>query len=470
MPDHYQPRILVIDGAARAAARMSEVLADLDCEVLLASSHEQALADLRTRQFAVALIDIDLPGIDGPGLLDLIRAERLPTAAIVLTARDDRALAVSTMKAGAEDFVTKPIEPERLRSLVRRAVEGRRLRCELEGLRAEMRREYRFHDLVSRSPHFRKIFDLIRQVGPLGSSILIGGETGTGKELVARAIHAADTRRRGPMVAVNCAILRESLLENELFGHEAGAYTGADRRAKGRFELADGGTLFLDEVGEIPAMVQAKLLRVLQTGRFERVGGTESIAVDVRLIAASNRKLDEEVKAGRFRADLYYRIKVVQIDLPPLRERPEDIPLLATHFLALASPSRTPPVGAIDSEAMQALINYAWPGNVRELENAIRGGVALAEGTTLHRSDLPPVIAPRDEPAFAEDSLVDIERPLTDLTNELVAQVERDYLDRLLARFQGNVARTARHSGLSRRSISQKLLKYDLDRSRYRVR
>ena len=468
MPESPQPKILVIDGPARCGAHLGDVLAGDDCEVVRAVDFDRGLEDLRTRQFSVVLIDLDVPGLDGLGLLHAIRAEKLPTAAIVLTANGERDLALATMKAGAEDFVTKPIDPDRLRCLVRRAVEHGRLRFEVEHLRAEMRREYRFHDLISRSPKLRQVFHLVKQVGPLGSTVLIQGETGTGKELVARAIHASDTRRRGPLVAVNCAVLRESLLENELFGHEAGAYTGADRRSKGRFEGADKGTLFLDELAEIPPSVQAKLLRVLQSGQFERVGGTESIVVDVRLIAATNRRLEDEVKAGRFRADLYYRLKVIQIDLPPLRDRSEDIPLLATHFLSVADPGRLPQVTEIDAEAMQALIDHPWPGNVRELENAIRAGVALCEGTILRYRDLPDTIAPRLVPPAPAEPLIDIEQSLRNLTGDLVGRVERDYLARVLAKYRGNVAQAARHSGLSRRSVTQKILKYELDRKRFR--
>jgi DNA-binding NtrC family response regulator len=297
---------------------------------------------------------------------------------------------------------------------------------------------------------------------------MIYGETGTGKELVAQAIHAADNRRKGPFVALNCAILHDTLLESELFGHERGAFTGADRRKKGRFETADGGTLFLDEVGDISPAMQSKLLRVLQSGAFERVGGTEMIQVDVRIVAASNKRLEDEVKAGRFRSDLFYRLNVVRIDLPPLRDRPEDIPLLATHFLEKYTPLSTPPVTEIDSEAMQALLEHTWPGHVRELENAIKSAVALAEGAVVHRDSLPATVAPRARRIPSANSLIDIERPLPDLTSELIGRVERDYFTRLLARYKGNVARCAKHSGLSRRSVTQKLQKYNLDRNRFK--
>jgi DNA-binding NtrC family response regulator len=353
--------------------------------------------------------------------------------------------------------------------VVARTLEARALHDELEQLRQDLRREYRFHDMVSKSPKMRRVFDLIKQVGPLGSTVLIQGETGTGKELVARAVHASDTRRRGPFVALNCAALNESLLESELFGHERGAFTGADRQKKGRFELADGGTLFLDEIGEISPSMQSKLLRAIQTGRVDRLGGGESIAVDVRIIVATNRRLEDEVKAGRFRQDLFFRIAVIRVDLPPLRERTEDVPLLATHFLECFSNLSTPPVTEIQPSAMQALVKYEWPGNVRELQNAIRAAVAMADGTAIHRESLPSTVVPRAERLDSPtDSLIDIDRPLRELTGDLIARVERDYFTRLLTRCRGNVARAAKLSELSRRSVTQKLQKHEIDRTRFK--
>nr|WP_254053504.1 sigma-54 dependent transcriptional regulator [Singulisphaera sp. GP187] len=377
-------------------------------------------------------------------------------------------MALDVMKAGADDFVTKPYEPDHLRYLVQRILERRRLIDELQQLRMQMREDYSFHNMVSKSPKMRKVFDLIKQVGPLGSTVLVYGETGTGKELVAQAIHAADTRRQGPFVALNCAVLHDSLLESELFGHERGSFTGADKRKKGRFEHADNGTLFLDEVGDVSPAMQAKLLRVLQSGTFERVGGTETLKVDVRIVAASNKRLEEEVKAGRFRSDLFYRLNVIRVDLPALRERPEDIPLLAMHFLEKFKPMSTPPVTEIDTEAMQALIDHTWPGHIRELENAIKAAVAMADGSIIHRDALPPAVAPRTRKPINMSPLIDIERPLPDLTTDLIGRVERDYFVRLLAQYRGNVARCAKHSGLSRRSVTQKLQKYELDRTRFK--
>jgi DNA-binding NtrC family response regulator len=462
-------RILVVDDTPLIREHLRVILETDGYEVETAGDGRSALDSLRDRSFHLVITDLRMPDVSGMELLQSVRAEKLPLGVIVLTGHGDTQVALEAMKAGADDFVTKPYEPDHLRFLIRRILERRRLIDELEGLRKQMRADYSFHNMVSKSPKMRKVFDLIEQVGPLGSTVLIHGETGTGKELVAQAIHAADTRRQGEFVALNCAALHESLLESELFGHERGSFTGADRRKKGRFEIADGGTLFLDEVGDVSPAMQSKLLRVLQSGTFERVGGTETLKVDVRIVAASNKRLEDEVKAGRFRTDLFYRLSVIRIDLPPLRERPEDVPLLAMHFLEKLRPMSTPPVTEIDSEAMQALLDHSWPGHVRELENAIKAAVAMADGTIIHRDALPATVAPRAGRAPGSGgSLIDIERPLPELTEDLIGQVERDYFVRLLARYKGNVARCAKHSGLSRRSVTQKLHKYDLDRSRFK--
>jgi len=462
-------RILVVDDHALIREHLRVFLEMDGYEVETAVDGRSALAALRDRLFHLAVTDLRMPDMNGLELLAAVRAEKLPLGVIVLTGHGDTRVALDAMKAGADDFVTKPYDADHLRFVVQRIIERRRLIDELEQLRKQMRHDYSFHNIVSKSPKMRKIFDLIEQVGPLGSTVLVHGETGTGKELIASAIHAADNRRKGPFVALNCAVLHDNLLETELFGHERGAFTGADKRKKGRFELADGGTLFLDEVGDVSTTMQAKLLRVLQSGTFERVGGTETIKVDVRIVAASNKRLEDEVKAGRFRSDLFYRLNVIRIDLPPLRDRPEDVPLLAMYFLDKFHRMSTPPVTEIDTEAMQALLEHTWPGHVRELENAIKAAVAMAEGTVIHRDSLPATVAPvARRPANGAHPLIDIEKPLPDLTNDLVGQVERDYFTRLLARYKGNVARCAKHSGLSRRSVTQKLQKYELDRLRFK--
>ncbi len=464
------PRILVVDDTPLTRESLAQILQADGLEVETVAEPRAALERLRSGQFQLLLTDHRMPVMSGIELLGVVRAEKIPCGVIILTGHGDPQLALECMKAGADDFVAKPCDPGRLIHLVHRTLDQRRMIDELEQLRNQLRVDYRFHSILSKSPKMKRIFDLIRQVGPLGSTVLIGGETGTGKELIAQAIHASDTRRSGAFVPLNCAALNDSLLESELFGHEKGAFSGADRRKKGRFELADGGTLFLDEVGDVSPAMQAKLLRVLQSGTFERVGGTETIKVDVRIVAATNKRLEDEMKAGRFRSDLYYRLAVVLIQVPPLRDRVEDIPLLALHFLEKLTAKSTPPVTEIDSGAMQALLEHSWPGHVRELENAIKAAVAMADGTVIHRDALPASVAPRQGKTGANSSsnLIDIERPLPDLTSDLVAQVERAYFTRLLVHYKGNVARCAFHSGLSRRSVTQKLQKYGLDRTRFK--
>ncbi|HWE36218.1 MAG TPA: sigma-54 dependent transcriptional regulator [Isosphaeraceae bacterium] len=462
-------RILVVDDDLFTCQIVRGFLEPEGYEVEAVADGRSALEALRGGPFHLMITDMSMPDLDGLGLLAAVRGERFPCGVIFLTGFGDTEVALEAMKAGADDFLTKPCEPERLRVVVARVLERRRLIDELEQLRHQMREEYSFHNMVSKNPRMRRVFDLIEQVGPLGSTVLIQGETGTGKELVARAIHEASPRRRAPWIALNCSALSDSLLESELFGHERGAFTGADRQRRGRFEAADGGTLFLDEVADVSPAMQAKLLRVVQSGAFERVGGTTTIAVDVRLVAASNKRLEDEVKAGRFRSDLFYRLNVIRIDLPPLRERTEDIPLLSQHFLDRLKTKSIPPVTEIDPEAMQALLDHRWPGNVRELENAIKAAVAMADGSVVHREALPATVAPRPGRGNgAGGGLIDIERPLPEVTVDLVARVERDYFTQLLTRYRGNVARCARHSGLSRRSVTQKLQKYALDRTRFK--
>src|SRR4051794_20493611 len=362
-------RILVVDDMELNRDHLRKVLEGYDVET--ACDGRSALERLQAETFHLVITDLRMPDMSGFELLSNLRADRVPVGVIVLTAYGDTADALRTMKAGADDYLTKPYDPDHLRFLVKRTLERRRLIDELSELRNQLGEEYSFHTMVSKSARMRKIFDLIEQVGPLRSTVLIQGETGTGKELVAQALHAADPRG-GPFVALNCAVLNDALLESELFGHEKGSFTGAERRKVGRFELADGGTLLLDEIGDVAPTMQAKLLRVLQTGIFERVGGTDSIKVDVRIVAATHKRLEDEVKAGRFRPDLFYRLNVIRLELPPLRERTEDIALLATHFLEKYRSIRTTPVTEIDAEAMQALLQYQWPGNIRELENAIK--------------------------------------------------------------------------------------------------
>ncbi len=463
-------RILVVDDDAIICTMLKLYLEKHGYQVDCAGDCSTALDMVRSTPYQLVITDLRLPGLSGMEFLATIRAEKHPLGVLMQTGFGDTEIAIDAMKAGADDFITKPCEPECLCLVVDRILHRRSLVDELESLRHQMREHYRFQTMVSKSPWMRKVFDLIQNVAPLGSTVLINGETGTGKELVARAIHSADNRlsATAPFVALNCASLNDSLLETELFGHERGAFTGAETRRKGRFEMAHNGTLFLDEIGDISAAMQIRLLRVLDSGTFQRVGSSETIHVNVRFLAASNKRLEDEVKAGRFRSDLFYRLNVLRISLPPLRDRPEDIPLLATHFLERFSTKSLPMVNELDHEAMQALISHQWPGNVRELENAIKAAVAMTDGSIIHRHHLPAAIAPREAKPDESVPLIKIDKRLPELTEELIAQVERDYLTQLLGKYKGNVARCAQHSGLSRRSVTQKLQKYGLDRTKFK--
>lgn len=316
-----------------------------------------------------------------------------------------------------------------------------------------------FSTVRSTDPRMREIFDLIANLGQTNSTVLIEGETGTGKEVVASAVHAAATHRTGPFVAINCAALPETLLESELFGHEKGAFTSAVGKRQGRFELAEGGTIFLDEVGDVPASMQAKLLRVLQERCFERVGGAETIHVDVRVIAASNRSLQRLVKEGKFREDLFYRLNVIKIELPPLRERPADIPLLATHFL-LKYGRPEEPARHIAPEAMQAMLEYSWPGNIRELENVIERACVRPNSRVIELSDLPPeLLAPAAAPT---PIAIDLNRPLGEHLETAIARIEQEYIRKALVKTHGHIGHCARICGLSRRSVTVKMAQYQL--------
>jgi len=328
-----------------------------------------------------------------------------------------------------------------------------------------LRRRNAYHNILGRSKRMMEVFARVERIASSNCTVLVTGETGTGKELVAQAIHYSDVTRHGPLIEVNCAALPEHLLESEFFGHERGAFTGADRQKKGRFELAAGGTLFLDEIGELPVGMQAKLLRVLQDQRFERVGGTEPIKTDCRVIAATNLNLAEAVAASRFRDDLYYRLNVVSIDLPPLRERLEDVPLLVNHFLEKLV-ERGLPAKTVARETLSRLLRYDWPGNVRELDNLIEQMVVTTPGPVIEPENLPSHILPLREEPFSLD--FDHNRPLAELTDEFIQRIERAYLIRVLEKYRGRIDRCALHCGLSRRSISEKLRRYQIDKTDFK--
>ncbi|MDB5349911.1 MAG: response regulator with CheY-like receiver, AAA-type ATPase, and DNA-binding domain [Planctomycetota bacterium] len=459
-------RILVVDDSEPTCSQLSRLLARPDRRIKVAHDGTAALEWLVEGNFSLVLTDLHLPGIDGLELIREIRQRELPITAIVMTGHASIDSAVEAMKLGAYDYLSKPIDPLRLEVLVDQALKDRTLRDEVAALRRGLHQRFAFHNLLGQGSAMREVFARIARVAASGCTVLISGETGTGKELVAQALHDADPARgRGPLVTVNCAALPEPLLESELFGHEKGAFTGADRQKPGRFELAKGGSLFLDEVGEMPLSMQAKLLRVLQDGRFERVGGSEPILTDCRVLAATHIDLEAAVAAGRFREDLYYRLNVVRIDVPPLRDRTEDIPILVDHFLTRLHERRYPSK-TFAKAALDRLARHEWPGNVRELEHLVEQLVVTTSGPVVEPEDLPPQIVSTREAPFSLE--FDLARHLQDITDELTERIERAYLIRVLETHSGRIDRISEHCGLSRRSISEKLRRYRIDKADFK--
>jgi two-component system NtrC family response regulator len=459
-------RILVVDDSELVCQQLSQLLVLPGRRIKVAHDGSTALEWLVERGFSLILTDLYLPEMSGLDLIREIRERNLPVTVIVMTGHGSVDSAVAAMKLGAYDYLLKPIDAVRLKVLVDQALEDRKLQDEVGVLRQGLQDRYSFHNLVGRSPRMREVFARVARVASSSCTVLITGETGTGKELVAQAIHYTDTTRQGPLVAVNCAALPEPLLESEFFGHERGAFTGADRQKKGRFEQAKGGTLFLDEIAELPVGMQAKLLRVLQDGTFERVGGTDLIRADCRILAATNHNLAEAVAAGGFREDLYYRLNVVAIDLPPLRERLDDIALLVNHVL-LRLQERRLPARTFSRESLSRLARYNWPGNVRELEHVIEQVVVTTPTPVIEPEHLPVQIVSTCEEPFSLD--FDLHRPLQAITEELTERVERAYLQRVLERYRGRIDRCAAHCGLSRRSISEKLRRYRIDKAEFKT-
>jgi DNA-binding NtrC family response regulator len=460
-------RILVADDNELAVRQLQQLLeAELRTSVDTTTNGADALVALTQKNYSLLITDLRMPQMDGIQLIEEIQRLQLPVTVIVTTGHGSLDEAVRAMRLGAYDFITKPIEFEHLRLVARRALRERTLQDEIATLRERVHQRDSFHSIVSRNPRMREIFELVGTLAHTKTTVLIEGETGTGKEVLARAIHQASDRRNGPLVAVNCAALPESLLESELFGHEKGSFTSAIRQRRGRFELADGGTLFLDEVGDIPAAMQAKLLRVLQERRFERVGGAESIEVDVRVIGATNRSLLQMVREGTFREDLYYRLNVVKITLPPLRERKEDIALLAAHFARKYCGAGEDAALQIAPEAMEALLAYRWPGNIRELENAIERACIVARNRVIHRENLPSeVTAPQRQNLPAN---LDWDRPLPELLEEMSRNVEREYIRKALEKTEGHLERCAEICGMSPRSLAKKIEEYQFTPAAFR--
>ena len=439
--------LLIVDDDRANLTSLERIFRRERVQVLTASDGREALDTLRRQRVGVCLTDLMMPGMSG---LDLLRAAKTvspETEFILMTAFGTVETAVEAMKEGAWDFVTKPFKKIQIVRAVSRALDQQSLVLENQSLRAQLQETLRSRSIIGNSLMMRQTMDMVHQVAPSSANVLLLGESGTGKELFARAIHTASLRDDKPFIALNCAALPETILEGELFGHEKGAFTGATQRRQGRFELADSGTLFLDEIGETSPAVQVKLLRVLQEGEFERLGGTHTLSVDVRVVAATNKNIEAEVAAGRFREDLYYRLNVISIQLPPLRERKDDIGLLAHHFLKLYADKNAKALGGITREAVDALMAWNWPGNVRELENAIERAVVLTRSDMVTLDDLPPAI--RGGEADTKQLVIPIGTPLED--------IERTVIRETLAHTKGDKKLAAQLLGIATRTIYRKI-------------
>ncbi len=444
--------LLIADDDPGLRESLERTLTREGYRVILASDGNAALERLQAGGVDLVLTDLKMPGLSGIELLRAVKAIASEVDVILLTAFGTVEEAVKAMKEGAYDFLTKPFQRAQLLRLIRQALERRDLIQQNRALQQRLDDLLQQGAVIGSSPAFRRMMTLLEQVAGSSATVLVQGESGTGKELVARTIHARSARSRGPFVAVNCAALPETLLESELFGYEKGAFTGAAGRKEGRFELADGGTLFLDEVSDLSAVTQPKILRVLQEGEFERLGGTKTLRVDVRIVAATNQGLAQMVREKRFREDLYYRLNVITMTVPPLRERSEDIRVLAQHFLRVYAAKNNRRLEGFTDDAIRRLEAYAWPGNVRELENVIERGVVLTQGALMDMTDLPPEIAgatPLPEGVLS----IRIGTPL--------AEVEARLLEETLRATKGNKTLTAKLLGIDPTTVLRKLKRQD---------
>jgi len=439
-------RILIVDDEELVRESLSGWLEKDGYTVGTAPDGAVAITRLEREPWSILLVDMKMPGIDGLQVIDRARALQPATTAVIMTAFATVESAVSAMKLGAYDYLVKPFDPEELSLMIQKIVRQNELIQENETLRRALRRDCRFRDLISKNAGMQSVFDLTQTAARSQSTILIFGESGTGKELLARAIHAESPRHAGPFVAISCAALTETLLESELFGHEKGAFTGASTRRRGAFETAHGGTLFLDEIGDIGPKLQVDLLRVLEARTFCRVGGNDPIAVDVRVIAATNRNLEKAVADGAFRDDLFYRLNVIPITLPPLRERPEDIPLLVEHFVERMSAELGRKVDGVSREAMAMLLDHQFPGNVRELRNIVERAMVCGPGPVLQPADfrLPGAVA------------------TPPMLNASLEEVERRHIASILEQTDGNISQAARVLAIDRATLYSKIRKYGL--------
>jgi DNA-binding NtrC family response regulator len=445
-------RILIVDDEESQRGPLAGFLEKQGFDVTTAASGPEAIKVCQERHFEIALIDLKMPGMDGIELLGKLKEKSPEMQVIMMTAYGSVETAVEAMKLGAYNYVGKPINLDELKLNINRALESHHLLAENRYLKEELKEKFRDIEIIGKSKTIQAVLSTVSRVAKTKSTVLIRGETGTGKELVARSIHALSDRSERPFIPVSCAALAESLLESELFGHEKGAFTGAIRRREGRFELADGGTLFLDEVGDIPLETQVKILRVIESQQFERLGGKETLKVDVRIIAATNQDLEEKIREKTFREDLYYRLNVISIFIPPLRERKEDVLVLADHFLDKANRKCGKTVEGITAAVKDLILSYDWPGNVRELENVIERGVVLSRSNVIDKDDLPYfglTARTADESTATWGSLKDM---------------ERIHILKTLDHVDWNLNKTAEILGIHRNTLRLKMKEYGIQR------
>jgi DNA-binding NtrC family response regulator len=446
--------ILVVDDEEVMCESLAAWLREDGYVVDTASSGHEAINKARDTDFAIYFIDLKMPGgIDGIETMMEIRKRHTEASIIIITAYATVDTAISAMKGGAQEYIVKPCNPEEISMLVNRIIKVKNLQRENTILRKKLTRQYSFQDIISKNARMHEIFNLIREIASLRSTVLIQGESGTGKELVARAIHYSGDRAKQPFIGVSCAALAETLLESELFGHEKGSFTGAVTQKKGKFEMADGGTIFLDEIGDISPKLQMDLLRVLQERCFYRVGGSEEIKVDVRVIAATNVDLQEAVAKGNFRDDLYYRLNVIDIRIPALRERREDIPLLARGFIERISHELGKEVSDLSEGALKVLLDYNWPGNVRELENAVERAIVTSKGRILAEDNF----------AFLNQNKIE-HQGWSVPTNLTLDDLEREVIAATIQRTQGNIKEAAAQLGIDRSTLYERIKRYNISR------
>ena len=455
------PSVLIVDDEKHTREGLQQALAE-SYDVSVAANADEAFNLMEAQSYDAIVTDLRMPGKSGLKIIDKALALPGRPAVIMMTAYGNVESAVEAMKRGAVDFLTKPVNIERLELLIQRALKSKTLEVEVKQLHERLDEKFSFEQIIGHSQELKDVIDRVRLVAPSKATILIEGESGTGKELIAQAIHQVSPRSRAPFVAVHCASLSESLLESEIFGHERGAFTGAVEKRVGRFESADGGTLFLDEIGEISASTQVKLLRFLETKSIERVGGNKPLDLDVRLVAASNRNLEQLVRAGKFREDLFFRLNVVRIVMPPLRERAEDVPLLLTHFLKLFAEENGLPPLTLEPGAIRTLQAYAWPGNIRELRNFAENAVVLHRGGKLTEFDLEPKFRGAAPATVAADGSAGLADQAADpAPNSLsVEENEKRLLREALIKARGNRTKAAELMGVSRRTLHRKIAQW----------